>query len=241
MDALKLLGSLLGNNATSSNIGNLVLGQLVKSFTSGGQAAGGGLGGLFGGTGNSNPFGAASGGGGASGMLGNLAMMALQMFSQRGGASGQSPLAALVNGLGFGQSPALGGAALAQPAGLDTQALQQAHQQALVLVQAMINAAKADGQIDPDEQQKIITRLGAVDTQEETFMRGELAKPLNFDFLGNVTKDLVPQVYAMSLMAINVDTPAEVQYLQQLAQSLGLDAQTVNSLHTQLGLQPLFG
>jgi Protein of unknown function (DUF533). len=64
---------------------------------------------------------------------------------------------------------------------------------------------------------------------------------LNFDFFADITSDIAPQVYAVSLMAINVDTPAEAQYLQQLAQGLGLDAQAVNGIHAQLGLTPLYG
>ena len=42
MDALQLLGSLLGSNATSSNRGNQILGQLASSLSGGGQAGYGG-------------------------------------------------------------------------------------------------------------------------------------------------------------------------------------------------------
>lgn len=229
MDALQLLGSLLGNNATSSGVGGQILGQLVNSLGGAGRPASGGT---AGGTVNATYFGGTASGGGAdiAGLLGNLAMTALQMFAQRGAASGQSPLAALTSGLGFGQ-----------PAGLDTsQAQQQAHQQATTFIRAMINAAKADGQIDAEEQQKIVAKLGDVGPQEATFIREEMARPLNFDFFADITADMAPQVYAVSLMAINVDTAAEVQYLQQLAQGLGLDPQAVNGIHARLGLAPLY-
>lgn len=230
MDALQLLGSLLSNNATSSGVGGQILGQLVNSLGGGGRPAGGGT---AGGTVNTAYFGGVASGSGPdiASLLGNLAMTALQMFSQRSAASGQSPLAALAGGLGFGQPAGFGAA----------QAPQQANQQALVFIRAMINAAKADGQIDAEEQQKIVAKLGDVGPQEVGFIREEMAKPLNFDFFTDVTPDIAPQVYAVSLMAINVDTPAEVQYLQQLAQGLGLDAQAVNGIHAQLGLAPLYG
>ncbi len=230
MDALQLLGSLLGNNATSSGVGGQILGQLVNSLGGGGRPAGGGT---AGGTVNTAYFGGVASGSGPdiASLLGNLAMTALQMFSQRSAASGQSPLAALAGGLGFGQPAGFGAA----------QAQQQANRQATTLVRAMINAAKADGQIDAEEQQKIVAKLGDVGPQEVGFIREEMAKPLNFDFFTDVTPDIAPQVYAVSLMAINVDTPAEVQYLQQLAQGLGLDAQAVNGIHAQLGLAPLYG
>lgn len=226
MDALQLLGSLLGNNATSSGVGNQILGQLVNSLSGAARPASGG-------TVDATYFGGRASGSGPdiASLLGNLAMTALQMFAQRGAASGQSPLAALAGGLGFGQ-----------PAGFDAaQVQQQANRQATTLVRAMINAAKADGQIDAEEQQKIVARLGGVGPQEVAFIREEMARPLNFDFFADITQDMTAQVYAVSLMAINVDTAAEVQYLQQLAQGLGLDPQTVNGIHAQLGLAPLYG
>lgn len=246
MDALQLLGSLLGNNATSSNVGNQILNQLANSLAGGGGGARrGGMtaggpdlagmlsnlagGGRAGGTIGGRAGGMAGGGGpDLAGLLGNLAMMALQSFGQRSAAaSGQSPLAGLAGGLGF-----------AQPPGFDAA---RANRQATTLVRAMINAAKADGVIDAQEQQKIIAKLSDLGPQEAAFAREEIAKPLNLDFLADVTPDMAPQVYALSLMAIEVDTTAEIQYLQQLAQRLGLDARTVDGIHAQLGLAPLYG
>ena len=276
MDPLKLLGSLLGNNATSSGPGGQILGQLLDGLTRGGvqssgagggltdllgsltrssaqsggagggltdllgsltkggaqsSGAGGGLADLLGSlTGGVRPQGsAAPGGSNMAGVLGSLAMIALQMFSQRGAASGQSSLAALaLTDAASGQTPPAVDAA-------------QAHQQALAFIKAMINAAKADGQIDAEEQEKIVSRLGDIDPQEAAFIRDEISKPLNFDFFADITQEMTPQIYAVSLMAINLDTPAEISYMQQLAQGLGLDAQTVNGIHAQLGLAPLYG
>ena len=234
MDPLKLLGSLLGNNATSSGSGGQILGQLLDGLTrSGAQSggAGGGLADLLGSlTGGVRPQGsAAPGGSNMAGVLGSLAMIALQMFSQRGAVSGQSSLAALaLTDAASGQTPPAVDAA-------------QAHQQALAFIKAMINAAKADGQIDAEEQEKIVSRLGDIDPQEAAFIRDEISKPLNFDFFADITQEMTPQIYAVSLMAISLDTPAEISYMQQLAQGLGLDAQAVNGIHAQLGLAPLYG
>ena len=276
MDPLKLLGSLLGNNATSSGPGGQILGQLLDGLTRGGvqssgagggltdllgsltrssaqsggagggltdllgsltkggaqsSGAGGGLADLLGSlTGGVRPQGsAAPGGSNMAGVLGSLAMIALQMFSQRGAASGQSSLAALaLTDATSGQTPPAVDAA-------------QAHQQALAFIKAMINAAKADGQIDAEEQEKIVSRLGDIDPQEAAFIRDEISKPLNFDFFADITQEMTPQIYAVSLMAISLDTPAEISYMQQLAQGLGLDAQAVNGIHAQLGLAPLYG
>ncbi len=295
MDALQLLGSLLGNNATSSGQGEQILGQLIGGLmggntrsggTGGGLAdvlgglmgggarsggAGGGLadvlGGLTGGGAQSggaggglaDVLGGLMGGGGRSGgagggladilggltggtgfqggtaqggsgsqMLGGLVMAALQMLNQRGAATGQSSLS-LAEMLGSEQ---------VSPMAMNTS---QAHRQALAFVKAMINAAKADGQIDAEEQQKIVSRLGDVGPQEAAFIQEEMSKPLNFDFFSDITQDMAPQIYAVSLMAINLDTAAESHYMQQLAQGLGLDPRTVNGIHAQLGLAPLYG
>jgi uncharacterized membrane protein YebE (DUF533 family) len=42
-------------------------------------------------------------------------------------------------------------------------------------------------------------------------------------------------------MTIRVDTEAEAAYLDTLARAMGLDQPTVNNLHMQMGLQPLYG
>ena len=274
MDALQLLGSLLGNNATSSGQGEQIFGQLIGGLMGGNTRsgrAGGGLadvlGGLTGGgarsgragggladvlgglTGGGTRSGGAGGGladilggltggagfqggtthgGSGSSLLGGLVMAALQMLSQRGAATGQSSLS-LAEMLGSEQ---------VSPMAVDTS---QAHRQALAFVKAMINAAKADGQIDAEEQRRIVSKLGDVGPEEAAFIREEMTKPLNFDFFADLTADMAQQAYAVSLMAINLDTPAESHYMQQLAQGLGLDPQTVNGIHAQLGLAPLYG
>jgi uncharacterized membrane protein YebE (DUF533 family) len=225
MDALQLLGSLLGNNPTSSRNGNQILNQLVRGLTGGGSGLGG-------------ASTAGRGGGDMASLLGGLAMTALQAFAQRGTANAQSPLAALSGMLG-----GLGGAApFATPdqprreAGTLGPSPARVNEQALTLVQAMINAAKADGHIDEQERQNILGRLGNVGPQELQFVRQALTEPLNMDFLEAVEPGQAAEVYMVSLMAINLDTPAELQYMQQLAQRLGLDPQTVDSIHQNLGL-----
>jgi uncharacterized membrane protein YebE (DUF533 family) len=221
MDALRLLGSLLGNNATSSGQGEQILGQLIGGLmggntrsggTGGGLAdvlgglmgggvqsgragggltdvlsgltgggahsggAGGGLADILGGlTGGAGFQGGTTHGGSGSSLLGGLVMAALQMLSQRGAATGQSSLS-LAEMLGSEQ---------VSPMAMDTS---QAHRQALAFVKAMINAAKADGQIDAEEQQKIVSKLERCRPPGRTaFIQAEMAKPLNFDFFADIT------------------------------------------------------
>jgi uncharacterized membrane protein YebE (DUF533 family) len=175
--------------------------------------------------------------------LGGLAMTALQQYMQRApgsGGAGQSPLSTLAGMFGGsstgGQSPLSALAGALGMGGMTAPDPAQAHHQALVLVQAMINAAKADGQIDAQEEQNITAKLAGLGPEEIEFVRQELAKPLNLDFIKGVSPTNAAEVYAVSLLAINLDTPAEMNYMQQLAQQLGLDAQTIQAIHQQLGI-----
>lgn len=108
--------------------------------------------------------------------------------------------------------------------------------QALVLVRAMINAAKADGEISRDEQQSIINHFDGAPDEAMQFLRQEISQPLNVrEFAWSVPLGMEQQVYAMSLLAIQEDTPAEQQYLDQLAHGLRLSAEVCQKLHARYG------
>ena len=49
-----------------------------------------------------------------------------------------------------------------------------------------------------------------------------------------------PQVYAMSVIAINLDSQVEAQYLHKLAQGLRLSVETINDVHAQLRVRSLY-
>lgn len=108
---------------------------------------------------------------------------------------------------------------------------------AMLLVHAMIAAAKADGEVDAAEMQNILGRLeqAGISPEERAFLMTELTRPLDLDGLvAKVTNPaLAPEVYAASLLAITVDTPDEEAYLRTLAEKLQLDAATVAHLHQQ--------
>ena len=48
------------------------------------------------------------------------------------------------------------------------------------------------------------------------------------------------QVYSAALMTITVDTDEEAEFLDRLAKAMNLPETTVNALHMQMGLQPLY-
>ncbi len=105
----------------------------------------------------------------------------------------------------------------------------------------MINAAKADGRIDQEEVQRIVGKLGEAGEPKEArdYLLTELSKPLDMEgFIAEVRNQpqLAPQIYAASLLAIEVDTPAEKEYMQQLARNLNLDQGVAADLERTLGI-----
>ena len=108
------------------------------------------------------------------------------------------------------------------------------NRQAEVLVRAMVNAAKADGQIDQQEQDAIIKELGNVSQAEVDFLRSEFAKPLDVrEFVWSVPLGMERQIYAVSLMAINLDQNSEAQYLRELGHGFRMDLETCNQIHRE--------
>ncbi|BBO90917.1 tellurite resistance TerB family protein [Desulfosarcina ovata] len=112
---------------------------------------------------------------------------------------------------------------------------------AVLLIRAMIAAANADGVIDQTERNQILERLEAVElsAEEHAFIVRELLSPADLEAIvaGVTSPELAQQVYSVSLMAIEVDTPQEAHYMTTLAGRLGLDAATVKSVHRSLELE----
>ncbi|TMV88396.1 tellurite resistance TerB family protein [Thioclava sp. BHET1] len=108
--------------------------------------------------------------------------------------------------------------------------------QAKLMIRAMIQAAKADGQIDDQERQTILDHLSDASDDEIAFVKAELDAPIDVSGLANDTAaHMKAQVYSAALMAITVDTEAEKQYLANLAAALGLEAQKVAEIHKAMG------
>jgi len=241
-------GSRISRGLGAGNSGGLndILGNLSQMMGggsgsgSGGQAGAGGLGDILGGVMNSlgnnkvalGGLGALAGallgggrrsargavGGGGLAMLASLAFAALRKAGQ---APGQAPRAFL------------------EPQ--TSQEEQVLENDAEVIVKAMINAAKADGQIDQAEIQKIVGKLEeeGLTQEEKDFFIAEANKPMDIDKIiasaGGET-EMAAQIYAASLLAIEVDTAAEQSYMQQLATGLKLDPQVVDYIEETLGV-----
>lgn len=109
-------------------------------------------------------------------------------------------------------------------------------EQALVLIRAMINAAKSDGQISQTEQQNILRQVGDASAETIAFLRTEFAKPLDArEFAWSVPPGMEQQVYTISLMAIDLDSGREASYLRDLAHGLRLAPEVCEQIHRRLG------
>ena len=110
-----------------------------------------------------------------------------------------------------------------------------------LMLRAMIQAAKADGKIDETEKEHLMSELGELDDEERQFIREQMAAPIDAAALAReVPKGMEPQVYLMSLMAMDFDSQDEAQYLHKLAQAMGLSPQVINQIHQQVGVQNLY-
>jgi len=109
---------------------------------------------------------------------------------------------------------------------------------AILLLRAMIAAAKADGDVDPEERARIAARLRAAgaDASMQRFVEEELTRSVNLYAITSEVRDAATaaEVYAASLAAIRVDTEAERRYLDNLALRLGLDRVTVDEINRRL-------
>ena len=68
-----------------------------------------------------------------------------------------------------------------------------------------------------------------------------MEQPLDVQsFASSVPQGLENQVYAMSLMAIDLDSQEEAKYLDALAQNMNINHETANQIHSQLGAPQLY-
>ena len=91
----------------------------------------------------------------------------------------------------------------------------------------MLDAAKADGVVDADELNRITGKMkeAGIDQSGMNYVIGQLQSPMATDAVVAAVQgrpDLAAQVYSVSLMAIEVDTPSERAYLDRLAASMRL-------------------
>ncbi len=208
------LGDALSQLGGGGSTGGGGLGGMLGQVTGGGGAGGGGLGGMLGQLGGGGGAAAAGGLGGLGALLGGLA-------SARGGAAGGG-LEALLNQ----DNPA------AEP---------DEDEVAKLMLRAMTQAARADGDLDAGEKAKLSEMLSESDPGTMEVLQDILSSPVSAaDLASDTPQGLETQVYTMSVNAITPDNQAEAQYLHDLASALGIQPQTANAIHDSLGAPRLY-
>ncbi len=113
--------------------------------------------------------------------------------------------------------------------------------EAILLIRAMIGAAKADGRVTQQEQQAILSRIGQPNPEAVAFLQQEFNRSVDVrDFAWSVPMGLESKVYMMSLAAIEVDTQQEVDYLKTLAHGLRLSPEACNEIHGRFNAPAIF-
>lgn len=242
MDFMSLLGSLVqGRTASSpaassrmSNAGGVIqdllgslmgAGQAVKQKVGGDNLAAGGIGALLGALmGGSKSTTMNSLGGGMMGLLGMMAYKALS-----GTMSGKAGATSQPSAQEYSQPSQSYAREYTQPSP------QQQNIDAEIIITAMIDAAKADGQVDPAELSRIMDTMKSSGIGQDgiNYVIQKLQGPMETAKIlsaVNGRPDLAAQVYSASLMAIDVDTDAERQYLATLADAMGLSPAVVRNI-----------
>ena len=244
LDAKRLLDQFLGGQQADQNQfgqqpgnqGQSPLGDLARN-------AGGMLSGNLGGIG-----GGAVAGGLAAILLGSktgrniagnvatyggmAALGALAYHAYRNYQAGQSPSASATTATSVPALPA--------PQGTPFNPASEADQQSLGrnLLRAMIAAAKADGHVDATEQSNIFAQMDKLNlsADDKAFVIDELRRPLDVDAVAKAARspEEAAEIYAASLLAIDVDNPAERGYLDMLAARMNLDEKLIAHLHATI-------
>ena len=235
LDFMSLLGSLVqgttGSSSTTSSrmsnagssiqdlLGSLMgAGQAVKQKVGGDNLAAGGIGALLGALmGGSKSTTMNSLGGGMMGLLGMMAYKALS-GSMSGNAQNNTQPATHNYAREYTQpSP------------------KQQESDAEIIITAMIDAAKSDGQVDPAELSRIMETMKSSGIGQEgvNYVIQKLQGPMETAKIiaaVNGRPELAAQVYSASLMSIDVDTDAERRYLDKLANAMGLSPAVVRNI-----------
>ena len=208
MDTQKILDMIAKNPAAAGVLGGLA-GSLLGGALTGGKSRGGSLlktGGLA--------------------AVGYLAYQAWQRHQAKQ-AGAAVPAAAQAGALA--QLPA------SIPSAFD---LNQANNTsaAMRVVQAMVAAAKADGEVDAGERDRILQRVeqAGLSAPERTAVAQLLSQPLDLDAVvkGATTPELAAEIYAASAIAVHPASRAERAYLDMLAARLNLEAGLVTELES---------
>jgi uncharacterized membrane protein YebE (DUF533 family) len=109
----------------------------------------------------------------------------------------------------------------------------------VLLLRAMVAAANADGFLDDAERGRIFSHLerAGLSDEEREFLRQELdaPRPLNEIAASATSRADAEQIYAVSLLAVEVDTDEERAYLEELRRALGIYPVEADAIARSIG------
>lgn len=227
--------------------GNPLLEAAVSMLGGGGSGGGGGAGGVLGGL-LSNALGGGASSGGSGGAIGNVLGSLLGGGASGGSGGGigggligslaKAAMSQMAGGASTGGQAAAPGFDLSQFSAGQVESKRDENDRALVMIRAMLTAAKADGQVDAGEQQRILGKLNEAGASQEMneFIQNELRQPVDVESLAAEVDSphMATEVYTASLFAIDIDTPGEQAYMSKLASRLNLPSTLVQQLHESL-------
>ena len=133
-------------------------------------------------------------------------------------------------------NPWLSGAAAPPPPAADPIGAED--REALLVIRAMISAARADGSLDPAERSAIATQLDQCDLETEAreLVLREFNSPASVEAIAREVTDpvLAAQIYAACVLAVGEVSPAERAWLDRFAALTGLSVETRRAIEERL-------
>jgi uncharacterized membrane protein YebE (DUF533 family) len=231
MNLQNLLNQFIGSGNQDPAAGNNAqgisdtLGKLTSNIPGGlaGGAAAGGIMALLVGNKSARKFAGKAATYGGAALLGGLAYRAFSNWQQNN--AGQPSVTTGIN------KPAL------EDEHAFTATATESSDFQLQLIKAMIAAAKADGEIDMTEQQRIFDAVEQMDmsSEEKGIVFDLLRQPIPMIELveGADTIEQKTEIYLASCLVINSDHPAELAHLNRLAQTLQLPEDLAHQLQLE--------
>lgn len=104
------------------------------------------------------------------------------------------------------------------------------------LLRAMVHMARCDGTIDATEQTALLNALQDATPDERAILQEALREPVDAKAIAAETPEKSRrEVYAAALLLGEPDVAREHDFLQELAEALGLDRGEVSDLHSAIG------
>ena len=181
------------------------------------------------------------GSGGIGGLLGSLGMGGAQTA---GGGGSTNSLGGLLGGLAGASAGAAGAGKMKGLLDSTRETPPDSAEEEQVsglMIRAMIQAARADGEIDAQERETLMQIIGDSDPEETAFIQSQMNAPVDADALAHDTPEGHEiEVYTSAVLAIEPDNRPEAEFLDRLAQGLQIGQQQVNDIHEAQGKPPLY-